>query len=344
MGLLDFLRRQKPADPPPALGEDGLLTSDLLIDRPDALAEIERRLAKGQMSEGQAEHLRRMSRDGYTVLDLELGPGVFEAIDADVERLWRDKPADVAYAYHSPLTRFSDAEDEHRRPSCRIADMHSASEAALDLFLHPELSALAGLIFGEPAVSLQSLYFQWGSQQALHRDPVHVLSWPPSHLLAAWVALEEIGPDCGPLVYVPGSHRLPYYQYEPRRYTFKHGVYGDAEVRASEAFDRENYERAGLSPIPFTGPRGKAFLWHHSLLHGGSLPVDPALTRKSFVIHFSTRSTQKHVLNSYQGWSEPGRQGERSTQVLVTDRLIERGPCAGFASPLAAGKPWTPTP
>lgn len=357
MALFDFFRSKpqtappagpaepaapaEPAEPASPLGADGRLRSDLLVDRPDALAEIARREARGELTAEQAGHLERMARDGYTVVDLQLGPEVYDFFDQTVDRLWRERPSTVAYAYHSALTRFSDSRPEDRRPSCRIADLHSEGGAALDLYLHPTLGSLVDLVFGEPGVAIQTLYFQWGSQQALHRDPVHVSTQPPSHLLAAWIALEEIGPDCGPLVYVPGSHLLPYYQYEPGQFTFKHGVYGDTEVRASEAWDREQCERHGLAAVPFTGPRGKAFLWHHSLLHGGSLPTDPALTRKSFVIHYSTRATQKVVLNRYRGWTGPDRQGEENDGILATRQLVERDGRAGFASPLVTGEPFS---
>lgn len=336
MGLLDFLRGRRPPPPPASpLRPDGLLVSDLLVDRPDALEEIDRRLAAGKLRAEEAEHLRRFSRDGYTVVELDLDAGVYGAMDAAVERLWQERPDDVAYAYQGHLTRFSHSLPEHRAPSYRIADLHSADATALGLFLHPRLFSLVSLIFGEPAVALQSLYFEWGSQQALHRDPVHVMTWPPSHLIAAWIALEDIGPDCGPLVYVPGSHRLPYYQYEPGRYLFNHDLYGAEEARASEAWDRDQCERHGLKPIPFTAKRGQAFLWHHSLLHGGSIPTDPALTRKSFVIHYSTRSTMKRVLNSYREWNQPDREGDSQVVVRESSRLLEQGERAGFASPLA---------
>src|SRR6266516_4337125 len=71
------------------------------------------------------------------------------------------------------------------------------------------------LIFGAPAIAFQSLYFEYGSQQGLHRDPMFVVTDPPSHLLASWVALEDITPDSGPLAYVPGSQHLPWYEFEP---------------------------------------------------------------------------------------------------------------------------------
>jgi len=36
-------------------------------------------------------------------------------------------------------------------------------------------------------------------------------TYPEGYLVGAWVAVEDIHPDSGPLVYYPGSHRLPYY-------------------------------------------------------------------------------------------------------------------------------------
>ncbi len=53
-------------------------------------------------------------------------------IDADVDRLWRERPWDVAFAYQSRLKLFPLADEPtDRRPSVRISDMHSASSAAL---------------------------------------------------------------------------------------------------------------------------------------------------------------------------------------------------------------------
>jgi phytanoyl-CoA hydroxylase len=330
----NLAEENEPGIPPSALAEDGTLLSDLWIDRPDALAELEKRVASGRLTAAQGEHIRHVITEGYTVVDLSLPENIFEQFDETIARLWSDKPASVAYAYHSQLTRFRDALPEHRKPSYRIADLHTYSPEALELFLQPTIFSLISAIWGEPAVALQSLYFEWGSQQALHRDPVYVMTRPPSHLLACWIALEDIGPDCGPLVYVPRSHRLPYYQYEPGQFLFKHDKYGVQEVRAGESWDLEKCQKLGLKPIPFTGKRGTAFIWHHSLLHGGSIPNDPNLTRKSFVTHYSTRSTMSVVLNSYQEFPE-GRESLPAIRVLASEKLIERGERAGFTSPLA---------
>ena len=53
-------------------------------------------------------------------------------------------------------------------------------------------------------------HHQWGSEQAAHSDSIHMTTHPLGYMTAAWIALEEMTPDNGPLIYHPGSHKLPY--------------------------------------------------------------------------------------------------------------------------------------
>ena len=143
------------------------------------------------------------------------------------------------------------------------------------------------LIYGEPAISFQSLYFEYGSGQALHRDPMYVVTTPPSHLLASWVALEDIAPESGPLAYVPKSHRLPWFEFEPGTVVCGQKVSKERREEFNE-WRRATLIEQGLETVAFTPQRGDAFIWHGSLLHGG-IPVENRnLTRKSFVVHYCT--------------------------------------------------------
>ena len=325
MSFLDRLPFRRPSGP---LSPDGRLASDLWLDQRSARRRIRKSLRRGELEAERAEQLRQFVERGYLILSLDLDEQIFQQIDATVERLWNERPADVAYAYHSLLTRFSDARAEHRRPSYRIADLHTRCEAALALYLNREIFDVIEQIFGEPAVATQSLYFEWGSQQGLHRDPVYVQMARPSHLAAAWIALEDVGPDCGPLVYVPGSHRLPYYQFAPDRYTFDHSVDGNDALEASQEWDRQHCAQARLELETLTCRRGDVLIWHHSLLHGGSYPKDPALTRKSFVVHYTTLASMSVLRNSYVA------PGQETPSVYTSERILERDGCHGFDSPL----------
>ena len=327
MSFLDRLPSRRRPDGP--LNSDGQLYSELWLDQRNSHRQIRKRQRRGDITAQRAEQLRDFVDKGYMILSLNLDEGIYSEIEQAVERLWSERPRDVAYAYHSLLRRFSDSDPEHRKPSCRIADLHTFNEAALSLYLHPEIFEVISLIFGEPAIATQSLYFQWGSQQGLHRDPVFVQMTPPSHLAAAWIALEDIGPDCGPLIYLPKSHRLPYYQFEPGRYLFDHGKDGEEGLKAAEEWDKRHCAEAGLELETLTCKRGDVLIWHHSLLHGGSFPTDPALTRKSFVVHFSTLSSMPQVMNSYLRSEDP-----ENHEIFVSEKILERGEARGFDSPL----------
>lgn len=320
-----------------APGGAGLdLDSGLWLDRPDWRERIAARRRTGALAAGPAERLAHFAEHGYVVIDLEAGPEVFAGVEADVDRAWRDKPSDLAYASGGPARRFPTAEEARdRKRGSRIHDLHSHSAPALGLYLDPAIHQTARLILGDDAVAIQSLYFPFGSEQILHRDPVVVPTGAPLRLLAAWIALEDIHPDSGALVYVPGSHRLPYYEFAPGVYEFDGRTMGAAEAAAATAFDDEQARRHGLEPRLFTPRRGQALIWHASLRHGGSPVRDPARSRRSFVVHFSTAGT--YPLRSITV-AEPRPDGGDDFRIWETDRLLERDGRRGFDNPLR-GRP-----
>lgn len=323
------------------LRPDGLLVSDLWLDRPDAPEEIARRRDRGEISAAEAANLETFWRDGYFVFPLDVDEGLFDALDRDVDRLWAEQPPWVAYAYGSLLTRFSGGDGEKRRPASRIADLHEFSTPALELYLHRQLFRYVELILGEAALATQSLYFQWGSQQALHRDPIHVRMTPPSHLVAAWIALEDIQPGCGELRYVPGSHRLPYYEFAPGRYAFDHKLDSEEQVLAGQQWDLDRCAERGLEPVPLRCKRGECLIWHHSLLHGGSYPSGANLTRKSYVVHYTSRAHMQATQNTYIDPFARPEEGEPDPPVRIyrSDLTHRIGGRHGFMSPLVARLP-----
>lgn len=319
------------------LNAAGTLASDLWLDQPDALEQIERRQRRGELDAASAAALRSFAERGYLTLRLDPPPDHQGILDC-VERLWRERPANVAYAYRSALRRLTHADPaSERQPSCRLADLHAVCAPARELFLHPQLFAMVELILGEPAAAVQSLLFEYGSHQALHRDPVHVSTRPASHLVAAWVALEDIQPGSGELAYVPGSHKLPYYQFAPGVYRFEHGKHGDAEALAAQEYELAQCRAAGLETELFRPRRGEALIWHASLLHGGSHAVDPALTRKSFVVHYTSAAHVERVNRAIEE-PVPGPDGVPRWQrrIYESEELMVEGNRRGFDSPLVA--------
>ncbi len=305
------------------------LQSDLWLDQPDAHERIDDRLARDLVSADEAAGLHGFVDDGYLKFHLAIDDAFCRGFDSEVSRIWEERPPDLAVSLFDGPTAFSDYDGRVRNIGYRIPDLHSHSAHARDLYLHPTMFRMMELIYGEPAVAFQSLYFEYGSGQALHRDPMFVVTKPVSHLLASWVALEDVDPDSGPLAYVPGSHRWPWFEFEPG--TVVCGPKVTKERR--EEFDvwkRSMMRERGVEAMPFTGRRGDAFIWHGGLLHGGIPVHDRTLTRKSFVVHYSTAAhytsrTAMMRVREGEGW-------RRRTH--STETVLERDGGRGLDNPL----------
>lgn len=313
------------------------LRSGLWIDGDDTASRIARLQATGTVSSKEAEGLRHFAEQGYLVFEPGIGGAESRAVDDDIERLWRERPMDLAYAYDGPARSMSLADQARdRKTRYRIHDLHSHSKTVKDFYLSPAIHRWLGLILGEEPVAIQSLYFQYGSEQMLHRDPVLVPTGAPGHLVAAWIALEDIGPECGALVYVPGSHRLPYFEFSPGEWEFDGSRMGAAEVEAGTTFDDQQARQHGLAPKVFAARQGQVLLWHAGLRHGGTPVTDPLATRKSVVVHFSTRRTyRKRGITIFEQNSEGGEQ----PRILSTEHVLERAGCFGFENPMVGYRP-----
>jgi ectoine hydroxylase-related dioxygenase (phytanoyl-CoA dioxygenase family) len=224
---------------------------------------------------------------------------------------------------------FPDYDGPVRARGYRIPDLHSHSAHARDLYLQPTLFRMVELIFDAPAIAFQSLYFEYGSSQGLHRDPMFVVTRPPLNMCAAWVALEDITADSGPLLYVPGSHRLPWYEFEPETILCKEAV--SKERRAEFAiWLQDTMREKALEPRPFTCKRGDAFLWHGGLVHGGEPIMNPEQTRKSFVVHYTTAADYK----SRTAWMRMREDGKWRSVPHTTQTVVEQNGARGLENPV----------
>ena len=310
-------------------GADGLERSDLWLDQPDAHDRVDDRLARGLVSAEEASGLHGFVDDGFLEFHLDIDEEFCRGFDDEVARIWNERPADLAVSLFDGPTSFADYDGRVRNIGYRIPDLHSHSAHARALYLHPAMFRMIELIYDQPAMAFQSLYFEYGSGQALHRDPMFVVTNPVSHLLASWVALEDVAPDSGPLAYVPGSHRWPWFEFEPGTVVCGQKVGPERREEFNE-WKRTMLRERGVEATPFTGRRGDAFIWHGGLLHGGIPVENRKLTRKSFVVHYctaghySSRTAGMRVRDG-EGW----RRETRSTQ-----RVIESDHGRGLDNPL----------
>jgi phytanoyl-CoA hydroxylase len=225
---------------------------------------------------------------GYTVFPGAVDDDLIDAYFADVEELFqrREGPTMLNLQPYGERPIDTLSAEDLRTPTLRVMDFHNQSVAGKKLALRPTVVDFLGHVFRQPVVCMQTLTFIHGTQQGAHQDYAFVVSGIPSHLAAAWIALEDIHPDAGPLGYYPGSHTI-------RKFDWGGGsLFLTPESDHDEGDFVEHIEAQcrdrGISEQIFLARKGDVFLWHGALAHMGTEVRDPGRTRKSLVAHYST--------------------------------------------------------
>jgi len=167
----------------------------------------------------------------------------------------------------------------------RLVDLYLVSEEVRQLALDPALSTALEDLLGEPPVLCSSVNVERGGARPRHIDSLHLTPRTPHRLISSWIALEDAHPDSGPLIYYPGSHRIPLY-------VFNDGTHHASRAEIPDWFDYIDVQLRlrGLKEKAFLARKGDVFLWHADLVHGGRPARDPRLGRASQVNHYFGRS------------------------------------------------------
>ena len=175
-----------------------------------------------------------------------------------------------------------------KQEGLRAQDAWSRLEDVRAIAANPAIMRILTRIYGRKVFPFQTLNFPVGTQQKAHSDAVHFSSVPERFMVGVWVALEDIGPDQGPLEYYPGSHKWPMITNDMVDDHFP----ADPEAAATDRY-REyiRYWNAmvrqhKVEPHYFHAKKGDALIWSSNLLHGGSAHKDPTKTRWSQVTHY----------------------------------------------------------
>lgn len=166
-----------------------------------------------------------------------------------------------------------------------------------DLALFPPLMAQMQELIGEPMMLHLCLAGLASTERDWHQDdylnPPFVNSW----YAAVWMALDDIHPDSGPFEYVPGSHRWPLMRGEKVRARMPWRQAAGNWPALSESFVvpaiNAEIDRRGAAICPFIAKRGDVLIWHGRLLHRGSKPNKPGMTRSSLICHYTGISHRK---------------------------------------------------
>ena len=227
-----------------------------------------------QLFSDHTGEVRRIANDLY-----ENGFAVFEFPQPDIER--------VSTAIIASLSPMVDLEGfrASRTDNLRVQDAWKAVPEVRRLACNSAVSDLLTTLYGRPAFPFQTLDFAAGSQQHPHTDSVHFSSIPERYMCGVWLALEDISDDAGPLIYYPGSHKLPIYVNEHIGQLLSQDIYSADQSWYEHAW-RELVRVHGLKEARFTPRRGQALIWAANVLHGGARHENRSRTRWSQVTHY----------------------------------------------------------
>jgi len=220
------------------------------------------------MLEAPQDLRESFDRDGYVVIeDVGVTDSVLTGAVADLHG---------RFSYEGQWH-----EDEVGYAPGRIHDAWHLSANVKQIATSAKVLALLEGLYGRRPLPFQTLNFERGTEQAIHSDTIHFNSMPPGFMCGVWVALEDVDMENGPLVYYPGSQKLP------ERTMKDVGAAADTgEYQKYEQWMRDFVEREGLRAEYGTIPRGHALIWSSNLLHGGAQQRDPERTRHSQVTHY----------------------------------------------------------
>lgn len=167
----------------------------------------------------------------------------------------------------------------------RIFDGWRFSESVKRLAANPGILDLLRRTYGREPFPFQTNNFRVGTQQGVHTDAVHFQSVPERFVAAVWIALEDTDESNGPLVYYPGSHKLPIYSNEhvgvpaPSEDPYAHH---DRFARLWQELVRVH----GLERREIHVRKGQAVIWAANLLHAGARQKDPSRSRHTQATHY----------------------------------------------------------
>jgi ectoine hydroxylase len=238
------------------------------LDHENAADRMKESLLWPTFSAQLQEALLKWSEEGFVLLKAHFAKEFIDALNAEIDRLLEDKTIQFNYTGRKIMFAFRYGE--------------KLAKVAYD----GDIQRIINFLMGAKMVPFQSINFTKSSEQRAHSDSVHMTTYPLGYMCASWTALEDIGADQGPLIYYPGSHKLPYvlnnsFDHGGSKYFLGKEAYLQYEEHIQELIRTHN-----LEPVEFHPEAGDVFIWHGNLLHGARTMNRAELTRKSMVVHF----------------------------------------------------------
>lgn len=185
----------------------------------------------------------------------------------------------------------------------RIVEAWKFSRNVSRLALNLKLKKILRFLYDSKPLPFSTINFIGGTEQPIHSDYIHFGSLPHKYLAGAWIALEDINNNNGPLSIIPKSHKFPLFDYQDLKISKPTDILKlEKNYRVYEKFIKNLIEVKKLKSKKLNIKKGEIIIWAANLLHGGTKMINKKLTRKSQVVHFHF---DKGELFYNPGFSEP---------------------------------------
>ncbi len=236
-------------------------------------------------------------REGFLALPGYFSANEIDRVDASAQEVMRTRGTEIVIddLQNGERTFYAFAADEGRE-RFKMNDLYLVVPEVRELALQENLARLLReLLAGEAPVLCNSLTLKYGTSQPMHIDSLFMTPLTPRHLIATWIAFEDVHPAAGPLGYFPGSQDIPLHR-------FRDGTHhaSNEEMPAWHEYIEAEVQERKLEKKTFLARKGDVFVWHSDLLHGGEPVLDPVRTRRSLVCHYFTESDARKLSPSDQ--------------------------------------------
>jgi hypothetical protein len=221
------------------------------------------------------EQIKNWSRDGYLILEKFFDPSTCDAVNVEIEKLQQDGKLHFTYGN-------------------KLMFANKKSKLIKGVAENEQLKNVLSFLLDKDIVAFQTINFINGSQQRAHSDSIHMTTYPLGYLIAAWIALEDVKHENGPLFYYPGSHKLPYLLNNDFNQGSSFLRLGKKDYVDYEDVLEDLVAQKGYAKKEFLAKKGDVLIWHANLVHGGAPILNKSLTRKSMVVHYYATDVIKY--------------------------------------------------
>jgi ectoine hydroxylase-related dioxygenase (phytanoyl-CoA dioxygenase family) len=244
---------------------------------------LEQRNSEGKLSQDLYDHLADLIDFGYAIIPSAISARLANQLSKEISAVQRHPEAYIARrtrnAYIHPTKQVCDDS------SYRLIDFHVNSKRAHKAIYADKIDRVLQEVFNAPANAFQCLTFTHGSQQSMHQDGAYVVVSEPLQFLASWVALEDVTPGSGELMYFSGSNHLDDFLFPDESKSWNPGKHGKAIHYEFLNSIVARSKAAGMPYETFLPKKGDALIWAADLVHGGTESTNGS-TRRSLVTHY----------------------------------------------------------